>query len=203
MYAYIYDTYCFVSIQMADKPNYEELPTLTPQTSGWTPYSNYTQPTPWSTHCTYTPEQTSNMALDTQAPPHKTPTKQISTCNTQFQHLTTLQDATLISPPQRFLPTNNILPQNTNTQPLQNSNTPPLQIQTVPLQNTVTQPLQNTAMVSPPSTFNTTSPPTYTTMSPQTTLPATPRRSPRKHCTTPEGADGHVSAKLFKSYSYQ
>lgn len=146
MYAYIYDTYCFVSIQMADKP-YEifnqKLPTLTPQTSGWTPYSNYTQPTPWFTHCTnYTPEQTSNMALDTQAPPHKTPTKQISTCNTQFQHLTTLQDATLISPPQRFLPTNNILPQNTNTQPLQNSNTPSLQIQTVPLQNTVTQPLQ-------------------------------------------------------------
>uniref|UniRef100_K1QI87 Uncharacterized protein n=1 Tax=Magallana gigas TaxID=29159 RepID=K1QI87_MAGGI len=37
-------------------------------------------------------------------------------------------------------------------------------------------------------------------MSPQTTLPATPRRSPRKHCTTPEAADGHMT-KLLASYS--
>eukprot|EP00105_Crassostrea_gigas_P004369 XP_011417565.1 PREDICTED: uncharacterized protein LOC105321076 isoform X2 [Crassostrea gigas] len=49
-------------------------------------------------------------------------------------------------------------------------------------------------MASPPSTTS------FTTMSPQTTLPATPRRSPRKHCTTPEAADGHMT-KLLASYS--
>lgn len=53
---------------------------------------------------------------------------------------------------------------------------------------TVTQPLQNTTMASPPSTTS------FTTMSPQTTLPATPRRSPRKHCTTPEASHGHMTA---------
>lgn len=185
--------------QMADKPYTcntlpQELPTLTSQTSGWTPYSNYTQPTPWSNHVTYTPEQTSNMPLDAPALTLKTPTKQISTCHTQFQHFTPLQDATLMSNRQSFLPTNNIPPQNTNTQSLENTNIPSLQIQSVSLQNTVTQPLQNTTMASPPSTTS------FTTMSPQTTLPATPRRSPRKHCTTPEAADGHMT-KLLASYS--
>uniref|UniRef100_A0A8W8JX67 Uncharacterized protein n=1 Tax=Magallana gigas TaxID=29159 RepID=A0A8W8JX67_MAGGI len=94
--------------QMADKPYNiltKKLPTLTSQTSRWTPYSNFTQPTPCLFHS-----------------------------------------------------------------------------------RTVTQPLQNTTMASPPSTTS------FTTMSPQTTLPATPRRSPRKHCTTPEASHGHMTA---------
>jgi hypothetical protein len=205
-----FSTFCFaLSVQVVDK-SYE---ILEPTTQTWTPYTNYTQPPPWSTQDTYISEQTPQTT-----PTLKTPTKRITTYNAQFEHFTTLDDTTLISSPQSFMTTHNIPPQNTNTQSLQNTNTEglnstntfPLQdtvtqsvqnTNTLPLQNTVTQPVQTTrtlplqdtvtqseniAMMSPQST-------TLTMMSPQSTLPATPRRSPRKHASTPQDTDSHVS----------
>ncbi|XP_061163038.1 mucin-5AC-like [Saccostrea echinata] len=199
-----------VNSQMVDK-SYETLdqeirmPTLTTQT--WTPYTNYTQPPPWSAHDTYISEQTPQTTLNT--PTLKTPTKQSTTRNTHFQHFTTLQDNNVISTPQSFITTHNIQPRYTHIQSLQNTNTDPLSITNVlPFQNAVTQSVQDTNTLSFQNTVtqsvqNMTLSPQSTTspvISQQNTLPTTPRRSPRKHASTPEDSDSQMT-KLLAHHS--